>query len=47
MTLFFQHPRPPSFVRTANQMTSEMDMGHSCFSFGVSSFALEWSHGVH
>ena len=47
MTLFFQHPRPPSFVRTANQMTSEMGMRHSGFSFGASRCALGWSYGVH
>ena len=27
--VFFQHPRPPSFVRTANQITVEMGVGHS------------------
>ena len=29
LVFFFQHPRLPSFVRTADQMTSEMGVGHS------------------
>ena len=37
MTLSFQRPQSPTFVGTANQMTSEMGMGHS-------GLALGWSH---
>ena len=29
MTSFFQHPQPPTFARTANQMTQEMGTGQS------------------
>ena len=32
--VFFQHPRPPSFVRPANQITLEMAVGRSSSALG-------------
>ena len=47
MTLFFQHPRPQTFVRTANLMTSEVGMGHSGLALGCPGLLWDGRTGVH
>ena len=47
MTLFFQHTRPQTFVRTANLLTSEVGMGHSGLALGCPGLLWDGRTGVH